>query len=100
MFYDNVFLPMNSMQTEIQWNISLELSDNQDSWICKFWLVHLGFVFARLRFYTVLKYDNWILNCDQCLLQVVFIQYFPKFYKNQYFLAHFHICVLILANRN
>ena len=52
--------------------------------------MHLVF---SLLFCTVLKYIDWILNCDQCWLQEVFDHCFPKFCKNQYLSTHFHIYV-------
>ena len=39
-------------------------------------------------FWTVLKCNGWILNCDQCWLQEVFDHCFPKFCKNQYLPTH------------
>ena len=60
----------------------IKLSNAQESWICKFLLVHLGFC---LHFCTVLKYNNWILNCHHCWLHYVFDQYFLIFCKKPIF---------------
>ena len=63
---------------------------------------YLQILFSALSFLTAflyfLKYNNWILDCNQYLLQEDFDHCFPEFCKNQYLPKHFHTYVSILAN--
>ena len=93
MFYHEIYIPRVTMQTDIQYKFPLKLSYAQDSWICKFWLVHLVF----LQFFTLFFDQRHEVKVEINAVPIKFlIIVFPNLEEPVFTLKFSHLCFIFI----